>query len=259
MAYTPTERLGARRQLLAFAAVAALASACGNDEDFPTDPEGTPARLDVIAGDSQTATVATQLPSPVVIVVTDAAGRPVAGRTPTFVPSGHGSVELLGDVSDALGRLRVRWTLDTTAGTNTLTATLPGLDPVVVTATGTAGPPARADAIGATTFAGATGRALPESLVVRVVDAYGNPVSDVPVAWAVTAGGGTLAPATGSTDAAGRAASEWTLGLAGENSATATAQSTVGGLALAVQEVAAGLAYTLSLHDALPIYRKSVV
>jgi len=60
--------------------------------------------------------------------------------------------------------------------------------------------------------AGAPGHALPEPLVVRATDAAQAPVSQVRIAFVVTAGGGSTAPDTTVTDADGRASARWTLG-----------------------------------------------
>lgn len=70
----------------------------------------------------------------------------------------------------------------------------------------------------------AVGAVLPESLVVRVTDSNGRPVQDQGVAFAVTAGGGGVAPTSTTTGADGVAATRWTLGpTAGPQRATATA------------------------------------
>lgn len=69
----------------------------------------------------------------------------------------------------------------------------------------------------------AAGTELPTALSVSVTNASGQPVAGVTVAWAVIAGGGSLAPASSTTSAAGTASTRWTLGAAaGENRATAT-------------------------------------
>jgi hypothetical protein len=68
------------------------------------------------------------------------------------------------------------------------------------------------------------GTALPESLVVRVTDEFGNAVAGVTVTWSATAGGGAVSPSGTPTDAAGLAATSWTLGNAfGEQVAEASA------------------------------------
>lgn len=66
--------------------------------------------------------------------------------------------------------------------------------------------------------AGEVGSALEAPLIVRVVDANGSPVSGVLVTWEITAGAGAISPASGRTDAQGRATAAWTLGtVAGED------------------------------------------
>lgn len=55
--------------------------------------------------------------------------------------------------------------------------------------------------------------ALPQPVVVRVTDAFANPVAGVSVAFAVASG--SLSAATVNTDAAGLASVTWTLGSAG--------------------------------------------
>jgi hypothetical protein len=59
-------------------------------------------------------------------------------------------------------------------------------------------------------------------LAVAVSDIYGNPVSGFAVSWSATAGGGSVASATTTTNAAGIATDNWTLGTAlGAQSASA--------------------------------------
>ena len=55
---------------------------------------------------------------------------------------------------------------------------------------------------------------LAEPLIVRLVDATGRGIPDRAVVWVVNAGGGSIDPATGTTDAEGFASAEWTLGPA---------------------------------------------
>src|SRR6266576_3101545 len=73
---------------------------------------------------------------------------------------------------------------------------------------------------------GAASSALAESLAVIVHDQGGAPLAGVNVTFAVTAGGGSVSPATRVTDAAGIAKTRRTLGpSAGTQSASATAGS----------------------------------
>jgi len=58
---------------------------------------------------------------------------------------------------------------------------------------------------------GGVGEALADPLVVQVSDAGGNGMATIPVTFSVT-GGGSLSGETTSSDAEGRASTEWTLG-----------------------------------------------
>jgi len=83
--------------------------------------------------------------------------------------------------------------------------------------------PASVRAADTTTLAGHVGVALPAPLGVVVTNASGAALTGISVAWAVTAGGGTLSAASSSTDASGVARINWTLGAhAGINTVTAT-------------------------------------
>jgi Subtilase family/Bacterial pre-peptidase C-terminal domain len=71
-------------------------------------------------------------------------------------------------------------------------------------------------------------KALAAPLVVRALDAAGRAVSGVAVAWSVT-GGGSVTPATATTDAQGQASVVWTLGAQpGTQTATATSAAISG-------------------------------
>lgn len=59
---------------------------------------------------------------------------------------------------------------------------------------------------------GPVGEMLSEALTVRVKTPSGEGVSDVPVSWAVSRGGGTLTATSATTDATGSASVSWTLG-----------------------------------------------
>ena len=86
--------------------------------------------------------------------------------------------------------------------------------------------PARVEAVGGATLAPtAVGTAVSPAPSVRVVDAAGVAVSGVQVTFAVSAGGGAVAPATATTDDGGVARlTSWTMGQqAGAQSLTATA------------------------------------
>lgn len=94
--------------------------------------------------------------------------------------------------------------------------------------TGPAGPAAaNLAAVGATQFTGAPGYALDDSIAVRATSSNGTPLAGREITFAVTAGGGTLSPASVTTDGDGVAKVRWTLGTAeGANAVTATLPNT---------------------------------
>jgi hypothetical protein len=71
---------------------------------------------------------------------------------------------------------------------------------------------------------GVVGQAVANPVVVRVADDDGQPVRGATVHWTVT-GGGSVTPASATTDGAGLAQAQWTLGGAvGQQTATATVE-----------------------------------
>jgi len=73
-------------------------------------------------------------------------------------------------------------------------------------------------------------QALANSLVVVLEDQSGGPVPNYPLTWTVLSGGGTVTPASPSTDANGRSAAYWVLGGAkGAQTVTALVNLSVNG------------------------------
>ena len=69
---------------------------------------------------------------------------------------------------------------------------------------------------------GAMGSALSQPIIVKVVDAGGQPVTGAAVTFSVRAGGGSINPAANVSDANGLVSSTWTMGTSlGENKAVA--------------------------------------
>ncbi len=80
------------------------------------------------------------------------------------------------------------------------------------TTTVVASPPAALMAVGCTNPSYPINSALPAQFAVKVTDSAGAPVAGVQVAWSVVSGGGSVAPATSTTDSTGRATTTFTLG-----------------------------------------------
>jgi adhesin/invasin len=103
-----------------------------------------PVALGIHDGNLQTATAGTAVALPPSVVVTDTAtgtAMPVAGATVTFAVTGGGGTitnPVVVTGSDGIARVG-SWTLGSTAGVNTLTATTAGAVGIapVFTATGT--------------------------------------------------------------------------------------------------------------------------
>ncbi len=185
-----------------------------------------PARLAALAGGELEGRVGEALPGPVAVRVEDAGGAPVPGVEVSFAAGGGGAVSPATARTDSLGVARTAWKLGGAASEQTLAARIAGLaEPFLLRARGVAGAPARIRAAAGDAQEGAAGKALADSLAVRVEDAFGNPVAGVRVRFRAAAGGGTVAPEWARTDSAGRAAAAWTLGDAeGRAAAEAAAE-----------------------------------
>ncbi len=200
-----------------------------------TATAGAASQIALNGGNVQSAIAGASVTTAPSVIVRDALSNPVAGVAVTFaVTGGGGSVTGGSATSNAAGVAAVgSWTLGTTAGANTLSASATGLagSPIGFTATGTAGPATTLAANTATTLAGSVGQAVAPAPSVKVTDANGNPVAGINVTFAVTGGGGSIAgTATKVTSALGVATvTGWTLGaVTGSNSLTATSAGLTG-------------------------------
>ena len=206
-------------------------SAASSAETVSTDAETLVATTIVeVSGDSQSAVVSTALSDPFIVEVRDQNGDALSGVTVAFaVTAGGGTLSATSVTTNASGRAESTLTLGSTTGTNTVTATASGIaTPITFTATATA------VALVATNLVRISGNnqtatvstELSDPFVVEVRDQDGDALSGVTVAFAVTAGGGTLSTASVTTGSNGRASSTLTLGsTAGTNTVTATASS----------------------------------
>ena len=188
----------------------------------------------VNSGNSQSATVNTNVGTAPSVLVTDQYGNPVAGVSVTFaVASGGGSATGLSQTTNASGVATVgSWKLGTTAGANTLTATSGSLggSPITFSATGTAAAAATIAVNGGDGQSATVDTNVATAPSVLVTDTYGNPVSGVAVTFAVASGGGSVTGGSANTNASGIATvGSWKLGTtAGANTLTATSGSLAG-------------------------------
>ncbi|MFL5495405.1 MAG: Ig-like domain-containing protein [Gemmatimonadales bacterium] len=230
---------------------AALAAfACGGgDLVLPDDRE--PAAIAAVRGEEQTGTVGSPLTDSIVVRVTDAAGRPLAGLPVEFVvPPGGSAGEVIPDTArtGGDGLAGAEWVLGEQAGSQVLDARVAGAGNIAVRFTASARA-AMAHAIVALSGdeqSAPVGTALLDSLVVQVNDEFGNPVSGAPVEW--SAEPGSISPGTVETDAAGRAAARRVLGTtAGAQTAAASAAQLDGSPVIFTHMATAGSAASLVL------------
>lgn len=134
--------------------------------------------------------------------------------------------------SDAEGRAAIAtWRLGEVAGVanQILRATVEGLPSLVFTASALPASPATLQLVSGGDQTGAVTVALPQPIVVRVADAFDNPVGGTEVTFTPTSG--FAHPPTTTTDAGGLASTMWTLGpTAGLHEVQAVAAGSVGPL-----------------------------
>lgn len=173
---------------------------------------GPPAEIRTMAGDGQTATVGERLGDSLVVKVLDSKGRAVEGAIISWSRVGEsGIVWPAKDTTGADGIARTVWTLGTVVGEQALDAEVKDVS-ARFTATATPGSPAAMRLEQGDGQEAPVTSALPEPLVVQVLDRYDNPVPDVPITWSVTRGEGVLSGEEPVTDAGGLGRASWTLG-----------------------------------------------
>lgn len=205
-----------------------------------------PEKVTTSSGDSQSGNIGTALDQPMEVHVTDKNNNIVPGIDVTFQVTGGGGY-LMDESStsqgqsvtvqtDSQGKARAIWILGTTAGTNTAEAA------VSFNGSELTGSPRNFNGTGvtvsATTLAifdgdnqqgGIAGLTLPKPLQVKIMDAAGKPVFDVPVNFTVQLGGGTFANANPRTDYRGIAETMFALGtIVGTNLVRASSGSLAG-------------------------------
>jgi hypothetical protein len=169
----------------------------------------------------------TTLPTPISVKVSDAQGNPVSGAVVNFViATGGGSLSAASDTTDAGGVASVNWTLGQALGASRAEARVQGvLVPAVFNATIRAGAPTAMQRVSNPPGSSAGGFELPDSVAIRVTDNFGNAVAQTEITFSVAAGGGTVSPATATTNSTGVARVAWKLGNTGTQQLRATAGS----------------------------------
>jgi hypothetical protein len=175
------------------------------------------------AGNGQTGAVGTELANPLVVLVTDQFGNPVADVEVNW-HTDDGSVDPTTSQTGSDGRASASWVLGSSPGSQTATASSEDLSgsPVSFTATAAAGTANKLVRVSGNNQSGRAGQELGEPLVVRLVDRLGNGIPGRAVSWVVGAGGGSVPSVSTTTDGNGEARTSWTLGVnPGGNTLTA--------------------------------------
>ncbi len=211
-----------RKMLLAVAALA-LSSACSCSKGGSTQPN-TAATITKVSGDGQSARFGTVLASPLVFQTNDQHGNAFAGATVNCNASGGATISASSIKSDASGRGSLTLTTSAAPGANGASCTLAGSTAsVAFSATSKAAVPTTFVKLAGDNQTANTGTALATQLQVKLTDELQLPIAGASVSFAVAAGGGSLSPASATTDANGVAKASWTLGsAAGAQSVTAT-------------------------------------
>jgi hypothetical protein len=211
------------RILLPSIAALAFATACGS-----TEPkiDVTPATITGTPTDTIHATVGSTVVTPLTVIVKNKAGSPVDSAVVTFaVTGGGGSVAAASVRTDVSGTATTSWTLGPTAGVQTASATAVGLTSVSFVAIAASGAPAAVTKAGGDAQSAVAGANVAVAPSVKVADAFGNPLQNVLVTFAVASGGGSVTGGLANTNASGIATvGSWKLGGGiGANTLTATA------------------------------------
>jgi hypothetical protein len=187
------------------------------------------ARISVVSGNGQSATVAEQFPNPIVVKVTNALGAPVANQAVIFRVVQNNGV-LSDGTSNPTSSVIVHTAADGTAhalwiagsrsgaGSNRAEATATGFDGAgVFTGSGIPGAAAEIHLDNGAGQTGATGQALTFPFIVVATDNGHNRLGGVPVTFEVREGGGSFnggSSVTVTTDSDGRALALLALGPA---------------------------------------------
>lgn len=218
-----------------FPVLAAIAAAGCGGSDLTLPNEGVAAKIVVVKGDAQSATVSSVLPESLVVRVTDSRDQPVGNQRVDFlVDAGGGAASPGSTTTGADGLARTLWTLGPSAGPQRVIARATGNNApanlsVTFNASALTAAPAKLEKSAGDAQTAAAGAFVPIPPAVKVTDAGGNPIQGVLVTFQVSLGGGTVAPTTPvSTNATGvAAATSWKLGAtAGHNQLTATVAAT---------------------------------
>lgn len=171
-------------------------------------------------GNGQTGAIGAALATYLRVLVVDQSGTAVSSaRVNWSVATGGGSLSKSSGTTGISGLDSLVWTLGTSAGAQSVTATVTGVGSVSFSATASGSIVVDAG----NSQSGNVNTVLGSYLRVKVVGPTGTAIPNISVNWAVTAGGGILSKSQGLTNASGLDSAQLTLGAAaGANTVSAT-------------------------------------
>jgi hypothetical protein len=175
------------------------------------------ARPSSIAPDQTTVadgTAGTVLVTPPSFVVKDQSGDALGGVSVAIAVTAGGGTLTDAPTSSKSGATSVgTWKLGNTAGVNSVTITVAGLQPLVISVNGKAGPPASVAFVAGADQSALAGTPVAFSPIAQLRDQFGNGVPGGSIAFGIVEGSGSVGTSPVITNAAGNASSpRWTLG-----------------------------------------------
>ncbi len=191
--------------LLSFAAASFALAACNDKSSTSTTAPATAANIIPVSGVGQLSRVGALLPDSLSVLVTSSDGLPVAGVSIAWsVARGGGALSATTTTTDASGHSAVAYTAGSATGTAAIIATATSLAPFEFDATLV--PAAPSTMVGdATDPQMLIANSAPAPLEVKLADAFGNPIPNYLVNWAIATGdsGDMLTAASSMTDSTG--------------------------------------------------------
>ena len=175
-----------------------------------TATAGPPASLARLGGATQSTMVTTTFAQPLVAWVKDKYGNGVPGVPVTFADGGKGGTFSVNPVTtDSKGHASATYIAGIKSGSIRVTATVAGLPSLAFSETITAGPAAALALVSGNGQTAPVSTQLPQPLVVRVTDQYGNPVIGANVEFSDGGVGGSFANSPFSTGTTGTASASY--------------------------------------------------
>ncbi len=171
-----------------------------------------PRTIRMVSGDDQEGSPDAVLASPFIVEVQDGNSVVFEGVPVTFsVTAGGGTLSSTNTTTNANGRTESVLTLGPGAETNTVEASVAGIQEKQIFNAEGIRTSKKLEIISGDEQQGPPGTALEKAFVVEVRDQSDQPLPEVQVTFSVSSGGGTLSATSVTTDANGRAESRLTL------------------------------------------------